>query len=90
MSEHVKRGMTRHENRKVTTEYEGIDDGNINSVVRCKYCGQKIEMRNRRGMENYVELSCPCGAESLDIRIGCIVGLDIDSWEADTSVSYNE
>ena len=90
MSEHVKRGLTHHSDREVTTEWEGVEDGNIRSVIRCTECGEKIEMRERRGMENYVELSCPCGAESLDIRIGCLVGLDIDSWESDSSVTYNE
>ncbi|UBF23444.1 hypothetical protein HRTV-28_gp6 [Halorubrum tailed virus 28] len=88
MSDHVKRGLTHHTDREVTTEWDGMDDGNVNAVVRCTECGKKIEMRYRRGMDAYVELSCPCGAHSIDVRIGGVVGLDIDVWEADTDVTY--
>lgn len=88
MTDHVKRGMKIHTDRSVTTEWDGMDDGNVNAVVRCTECGEKIEMRYRRGMDAYVELGCPCGARSLDLRIGGVVGLDIDEWDADTDVDY--
>lgn len=90
MSDHVKRGMMHFKDRGVTTDWEAIEDGNINSVVRCKECGEKIELRNRRGNEAYISLGCPCGAESLDVRIGGYIALDVDSWENDTTVTYNE
>jgi len=88
MKDHVKRGMKTHTDRSVTTEWDGLDDGNVNAVVRCTECGEKIEMRYRRGMDTYVELGCPCGARSVDLRIGGLIGIDIDEWEADTDVSY--
>jgi hypothetical protein len=85
VSEHVKRGMEIQRGRPVKYEWEGIDDGNINSVWHCTECGDKLELRSRRGEDAYVEVGCGCGLVSLQLRIGGVIGLDIDEWESVTA-----
>jgi len=80
MTEHVKRGMTVHKDREIA--YKGRHDENpINSVYFCQKCEDKIEVRCRAAQANYVELGCGCGAVSIDLRIGDILGLDIEEWD---------
>jgi len=80
--EHVKRGATLVEDEDIEYEWEGAEDGTIRGVYHCLECGEKLEVRERRGMETYVELGCGCGAVSLHLKIGVTIGLDIDQWQS--------
>jgi len=83
MSDHVKRGATKHENREVSYEYDADDE--IISVWCCTECGDRLEIRNRKGQVNYVEIGCSCGAESLDLRIADLLEFSMGSWDTTTS-----
>jgi len=85
VTEHVKRGATLHKDRDVSYEWDGIEDGNINSVWHCDECGDRLELRQRRGQELYVSIGCPCGAASLDVRIADILGCDVEEWDTKTA-----
>lgn len=82
MSEHVKRGATRHEDREVTYEYDAEDP--INSVWCCTECGDQLELRQRQGQVDYVEVGCSCGAASLDLRIADLLQFEMDEWDTVT------
>lgn len=82
MSEHVKRGATRHENREVT--YDPLADDPINSVWCCTECGDELELRQRQRQVNYVEIGCSCGAASLDLRIADLLDFEMDEWDTVT------
>ena len=84
MSEHVKRGATKHEDRDVSAKWDGIDDGNINSVWACTECDSPLEVRQRRGLDAYISLGCDCGANSLDLRVADLLSFEMDSWDTDT------
>jgi len=82
MSEHVKRGATRYEDREVTYEYDAEEP--INSVWCCTECGDRLELRQRQGQVDYVEVGCSCGAASLELRIADLLEFKMDEWDTVT------
>ena len=87
MSDHVKRGATLHTNRDTSTEWEGIDDGRINSEWKCVECGGAVKAKQRRGNDAYVSLECDCGAASLDLRIADVFDFEVEAWDNKTVTS---
>lgn len=79
MSEHVKRGAELQKDRDV--EYNISMHDAISGVWHCEQCGGKLELRQRTGRPAYTEISCECGAVSLDVRIADTLDLDIDEWD---------
>lgn len=84
MSEHVKRGATKHKNRDVSYDWNGPEGGQINSVWCCDECGDTLEVRQRAGKHAYVEIGCSCGASSLDLRISDLFEFEMESWDTVT------
>jgi hypothetical protein len=84
VTDHVKRGATKHTDREVSYEYNGIDGGHIVSVWCCEECGEPLELRYRAGNEAYAAIGCPCGAQSLDVRIADILQFEMEAWDTRT------
>jgi hypothetical protein len=84
MSEHVKRGATKHEDRDTSYEWDGVEDGRINSIWCCTECDEPLEVKQRRGLDAYISLECGCGAASLDLRVADILEFEIDEWDTKT------
>jgi len=82
MSEHVKRGATRYEDREITYEWDAEDP--INSVWCCTECGDTLELRQRQDQINYVEIGCSCGAASLELRIADLLQFEMPEWDTRT------
>ena len=78
MSDHIKRGAERHTDRTIT--YDTMDDDAINSVWCCTECGEPLEVRQRKS-HAYVSLGCPCGAESLDLRMADLLEFKMEAWD---------
>lgn len=81
MNDHVKRGVELHRDRPV--EYDMLEENAIYGVWHCSECGEKLELRQRRGQHAYTEIGCDCGAASLDLRIADTLDLDIDEWDTE-------
>jgi len=86
MSEHVKRGATKHTNRDMRTDWEGIDDEGVNSRWFCTECDAHLRIHQRRGLHAYITVECPCGAESLDLRVADIFDFEMETWDTDPIV----
>ena len=82
MTDHVKRGATKHEDRAVEYEFDAEDP--INSVWCCIECGDRLELRQRQEQVNYVEIGCSCGAESLELRIADLLQFSMETWDTET------
>jgi len=84
MSEHVKRGANAHTNRDMSTEWKGIDDGRVNSQWICVECENHLRVHQRRGLDAYITIECPCGAESLDVRLADMFEFSMTAWDTET------
>jgi len=85
MTEHVKRGAKRRQDREV--EYDALADEPINSVWCCTECGDPLELRQRQGHVNYVEVGCSCGAATLSLRIADLLEFEMPEWDTETVAS---
>ena len=90
MPEHVKRGATLHTERDTSKEWEGNEDGRINSEWRCVDCAGVVKAKQRRGLSAYISLECDCGAASLDLRVADILDFEVEAWDTVAVTKYDD